>query len=497
MLYFFVIFIPPIILKCIALLLLNLSNQLRSDGLKPAFQHIVSRYRKYRHHKYFILKSLILIFIITLSSFAMLGQSVSINEDASAPHLSAMLDIKSTTKGLLIPRMTTVERTAILTPALGLMVFDITTNSYWFHNGTIFQPLSTGGNGWNLTGNATTNPSTNFIGTTDNQSLRFKVNNTWSGEINPITANTFYGLLAGNGSISGVGNTAVGQNTFSQNTTGGYNTAMGLNTLSNNLTGEYNTAIGERVLQFNNSTYNTGIGAEALRQNTAGSNNTAAGVFALYNNSVGFFNSAFGYQALISNIAGTTLTALGYNADVTFDFASNATAIGAGAKVDASNKVRIGNTTVSSIGGQVGWSTFSDGRYKNSIREDVKGLDFILNLRPVTYTIDIPGLDNYFSNKKFSYAKTMENTAPKRESGFIAQEVETAAKISAFPFSGVDRPEKPEGLYALRYAEFVVPLVKAMQEQQSIISNLQKQIDEMKNIMVELKIEITTLKNKN
>ncbi|HNU87209.1 MAG TPA: hypothetical protein PKJ94_02925, partial [Ferruginibacter sp.] len=65
-------------------------------------------------------------------------------------------------------------------------------------------------------------------------------------------------------------------------------------------------------------------------------------------------------------------------------------------------------------------------------------------------------------------------------SGFIAQQVEQAAKEAGYDFSGVDKPKNENDLYGLRYAEFVVPLVKAVQEQQSIIKQQQVQIDELK-----------------
>ena len=61
-------------------------------------------------------------------------------------------------------------------------------------------------------------------------------------------------------------------------------------------------------------------------------------------------------------------------------------------------------------------------------------------------------------------------------SGFIAQEVEQAAKETAYDFSGIDKPADQTGFYGLRYGDFVVPLVKAMQEQQQMISDLQKKI---------------------
>jgi trimeric autotransporter adhesin len=251
------------------------------------------------------MKRLFFVFLLLLNFLESYTQSVGINTDASLPNASAMLDVKSSSKGMLMPRMLLAQRNAIPSPAEGLMIYQ-TDNmpGYYYYNGTLWEALLANKNAWGTKGNVATNPTENFIGTVDNQPLRLRVNNQWSGEINPANANVFYGLLAGNAGVTGIGNTAVGQNTFSQNTTGGFNTAMGLNSLSNNILGEYNTAIGERVLQFNTSTHNTGIGAGALRQNTAGSNNTAAGSFALYNNSVGFFNSAFGYQALAGRWAG-------------------------------------------------------------------------------------------------------------------------------------------------------------------------------------------------
>ena len=57
------------------------------------------------------------------------AQSVAINTDGSPANTSSILDIKSINKGLLIPRMTSVQRIAIAAPANGLMVFDITTNN--------------------------------------------------------------------------------------------------------------------------------------------------------------------------------------------------------------------------------------------------------------------------------------------------------------------------------------------------------------------------------
>ena len=66
-----------------------------------------------------------------------------------------------------------------------------------------------------------------------------------------------------------------------------------------------------------------------------------------------------------------------------------------------------------------------------------------------------------------------------RMTGFIAQEVEQASNDCGYDFSGVEKPQTADGLYGLRYSEFVVPLVKAVQEQQTIIENQNKKIDEL------------------
>src|SRR4029079_78143 len=90
------------------------------------------------------------------------AQSVSINTDGSTPHTSSILDIKSTTKGMLIPRMTTAQRNAISAPATGLMVFDTDSRSFWYYDS------STGwinhSAGWSLGGNVGTT-NNHFIGT--------------------------------------------------------------------------------------------------------------------------------------------------------------------------------------------------------------------------------------------------------------------------------------------------------------------------------------------
>ena len=111
------------------------------------------------------------------------------------------------------------------------------------------------------------------------------------------------------------------------------------------------------------------------------------------------------------------------------------------------------------------------------------GLSFITKLHPVTYTIDLEKLDKHLTqqmaeSKAKKYFKTSEEYQQNkliRHTGFIAQEVEEAARELNFQFDGVNKPTNPTDNYSLAYSTFVVPLVKAVQEQQNMIEKLQKQ----------------------
>jgi hypothetical protein len=72
------------------------------------------------------------------------------------------------------------------------------------------------------------------------------------------------------------------------------------------------------------------------------------------------------------------------------------------------------------------------------------------------------------------------------QSGFIAQEVEAAALSTGYDFHGVDKPQNDTSHYGLRYAEFVVPLVKAVQEQQEQIELLKKENQALKDSLAQM-----------
>ena len=228
------------------------------------------------------------------------------------PNASALLDISSTSKGLLIPRMTSAQRNAIITPVTGLLIYQTNnTPGFYFYNGTAWSVLKTTA-GWGLKGNAGTIAGTNFIGTTDAQPLVFKVNNQVAGSIDfSSNANTSYGFksLASNSNFS---NSAFGYQSLFSNTIGGYNTAVGTYSLLNNTVGYQNTSIGSNSLQSNqNGNYNAALGYGALLNNTTGSSNVAIGNTALLQNVDGANNTAAGDKALYNNTTGSSNTAIG------------------------------------------------------------------------------------------------------------------------------------------------------------------------------------------
>lgn len=205
-------------------------------------------------------------------------------------------------------------------------------------------------------------------------------------------------------------NTGFGKQTFFQVTTGQYNSAFGSLALYFNSGGYYNVAAGYQALYKNTSGYeNNAFGMMALYNNTTGYENTAIGRNALGNNLTGNFNVSIGhnsnslntinsYNTSVGSSSGDIYTYsngtfLGANAYPSVDGLTTCMALGYEARVNAPNKVVIGNSSVTSIGGYANWTNFSDGRFKKNLSENVPGLAFICRLRPVTYTLDIQSLN--------------------------------------------------------------------------------------------------------
>jgi len=240
----------------------------------------------------------------------------------------------------------------------------------------------------------------------------------------------------------------------------------------NNLNGSNNVFLGNTAGQNNLSgQFNTFIGGNAGAGNVTGSNNVFIGYVAGLSNSGGGANTYVGRFAGQNVLSSSFCTYLGYDtgqSNTSLSF-TNSMALGNGAKVDGNNTIVLGNTNITSIKGQVNFTTFSDMRLKQNVKQDIPGLDFVLLLNPVTYE-----LKNRESNKH-------------RQTGFIAQEVEISANQIGYDFSGVDYPQTPDDNYGIRYSEFVVPLTKAIQEQQEMINELMTELKDVKAELNEMK----------
>ncbi len=165
----------------------------------------------------------------------------------------------------------------------------------------------------------------------------------------------------------------------------------------------------------------------------------------------------------------------------------NCIAIGEAVTCTATNQARIGNSSTISIGGYVNWSNISDGRFKKDMKEDVKGLDFITRLKPVTYHLDVRSISGQLNENRSKHVDKSSAAAVEEKekivfSGFIAQQVDQAAREASYNFSGINKPMGSTDIYGLRYDDFVVPLVKAMQQQQQSLAELKKKNEAIKGI---------------
>ena len=294
------------------------------------------------------------------------------------------------------------------------------------------------------------------------------------GSVGSGTDNAFYGSSAG-ASNTGSYNVFIGTQAALSHTNLGLSTIIGWRAgASGNHQG--NTFVGaqagENVTSANVSTF---IGEKAGQAVTTGVGNTMLGERAGLLTTTGFFNTFIGTTSAATNVGGSQLTLIGRNADVAAASLNNATAIGEGSIVNASNKVRIGNATVTVIEGQVAFTNASDRRFKKDIQRIENGLDFILKLKPVSYR--------------------MKNSEDSRLNwGFIAQDIETlVGSNNAVLTVGGDK----DRTLGLRYTDFVAPLVKAVQEQQKEIEVLESQVLMSQKKIAELEASVQSMKANN
>ncbi len=210
---------------------------------------------------------------------------------------------------------------------------------------------------------------------------------------------------------------------------------------------------GRLISQGGVNSYNCSYGIDANPLN-GGSTNTAVGGLALGQNNItgsadvtGFSNVAVGFAALSNVTSGNNNIGIGATANV--------------ASATGSNQVRMGNANISLATIQVAWSVSSDKIWKENIQTSSLGLDFIKDLKPVSYT-------------------RKNDESKKTEYGFIAQELETSLNRFDAKNNGIISIDD-EGTYSVRYNDLMAPMVKAIQEQQVIIEALKAKIEKLED----------------
>lgn len=327
-----------------------------------------------------------------------------------------------------------------------------------------------------------------------------------SGFHNTGTSNTFLGYRSGFGA-SGL-------------STGGANTAVGSNSLNSITSGTQNTAMGDFALGFlTTGNSNVGIGAGASDGLSTGSQNTSVGFFSGRFGSdifTGSDNAYLGYRAGQGNRLGSNNTIVGSEANVGVNNLVYATAIGSGAVVSQSNSIALGGNTVetrtrvginqsnpqfslhinqlSSLGialqqGTNNWEIvhFNANRlrlYYNGIErgnfDETNGVYTSISDRRLKSNIQL--LDNVLSKvnqlKPSSYTFNHDENK-KKQIGFIAQEVEELFPEFVHYSERSDDERKQGDLYTMDYSGMSVIAIKAIQEQQLIIDDLIKRIEEL------------------
>jgi hypothetical protein len=351
--------------------------------------------------------------------------------------------------------------------------------------------------------------------------------------------NTAVGYQAGYANSTGTRLTAIGKAALYSNTTGVNNTTVGIDSLANNSTGGYNSVLGDSALNNNTTgSYNTGLGYYALVNNTTANNNTAVGYQAGYSNTTGAQGTYIGNVAGYSVTTGLQNQLFGYGAGYYITTGSKNTILGAysgnnggldirtasnyivlsdgdgnprgifdnngnwlvgatnnagssiGFKVSTASTIPVVNvagasstngntcyemysTTASAYRFYVGFggtisatsttiTAISDQRLKENIRDLDDGLEKVMALQP----------------RKFDW-KEGKGQDIKNARGFIAQEFETV-----FPDMIEEwKDPAPEGEepYKAVNANLVPTLVKAIQEQQVLITTLTERITALEN----------------
>jgi hypothetical protein len=336
--------------------------------------------------------------------------------------------------------------------------------------------------------------------------------------LKPASYNVAVGASAGAAVTTGIQNAIFGGLAADSLTDADFNTAIGYAALTSDTLGSRSTAIGYNTLTFQNFTtatdsYNTAVGFDAGQRVTTGRKNTFVGALAGDASTTSSDNTAIGYAAL-SAVSGGTNTAVGSGAlNVTTGFDNTALGTSAGADITSgdnnlalghdalrsgspggpastdNNVIGLGDENIASLHCQVALTVSSDQRDKTDFVGLDLGLDFVKALEPVTYYWDKRAKylnrnnEDGTPNKDYDLDSVTPDGTHKEDwmdVGFKAQSVQALEEAAGYTSSAkknltvsVNSDGKQLGL---RYEKFIPILVKAIQDQDAIITSLTARI---------------------
>ena len=296
------------------------------------------------------------------------------------------------------------------------------------------------------------------------------------------TINTFVGgLSAGDGVVTGTHNVGVGAETLYALTSGISNVIMGFQAGSKITTGADNVAVGREALETEDTgSASTAVGHLALRvqNNDALNHNTAVGYQSGVAVSSGTGNTLLGSFAGHNVQTGTNNTIIGFNNGMAATGDTGSILIGSNGTGAGDNTARFqvsaGSCTINLDGSDTSWAASSDSRLKKDVADCAVGLDFIKDLRPITYKWDakdaiantLPQYDADSSDPVYGSGKTQH--------GFLAQEVKTAIDAHSGLKNGFSMwSEDPNGTQQIAPAALIPMLVNAIQELEARIAILE------------------------
>ncbi len=286
--------------------------------------------------------------------------------------------------------------------------------------------------------------------------------------------NVLIGADAGASITTGGDNIMIGREAGDGYDTESHNIGIGTGVLGGSIAGgEYNTCVGTYGLDaLTSGDNNTAVGASAGTSITTGPNNTAVGYYCLQQVTEGQSNTGIGKNVYEDLTTGDYNTGLGGEVEVSSSDAQHQITIGYGLGSNGDNNFtfgKAGNRVYNDFSSNASWTRSSDERKKQNIKDDNLGLDFINELRPVTFQWKP---SNEFPKEWDEYSEENHMDTEVVMHGLIAQEVK-----SALDNAGVDTfggwTENKDGMQNISREMFVFPLIKAVQELSAKVKELE------------------------